>query len=61
MTHTYEYEPDTQIKRVKLKYYLPKGETVMTALDMRRYFPLHISEETDQSFQSKLTTDSGAN
>ncbi|MEK7757976.1 MAG: hypothetical protein AAB385_12290 [Planctomycetota bacterium] len=42
MTHTYEYEPDTQVKRVKLRHHLPKGVTVATALDMRMYFPQEL-------------------
>ena len=42
MTHTHEYEPDTQIKRVKLRHHLPKGAAVTTTLDMRMYFPQEL-------------------
>ena len=42
VTPTYEYEPDTQIKRVKLRPHWPKGVTVTTGLDLRRYFPQEL-------------------
>ena len=42
VTHTYEYEPDRQVKRIKLRHHLPSGATVTTDLDMRMYFPQEL-------------------
>ena len=42
VTHTYEYEPDTQIKRIWLQHHLPNGEVEHTTLDMKMYFPMEL-------------------
>jgi hypothetical protein len=42
VVQTYEYEPDTQIKRVKLRHHLPKSVTVTTGFAMHMYFPQEL-------------------
>ena len=43
VTHTYEYEPDTQIKRIKTFQHVPgRPEPLAGSLDMRMYFPQEL-------------------
>lgn len=43
VTHTYEYEPNTQIKRITTRHRFPgRTEPVIGSLEMRMYFPQEL-------------------
>ena len=42
LMYTYEYEPDSQIKRHTLRHELPNGTSDTSQLDMRMFFPAEL-------------------